>query len=251
MTTTYSLHMTLSKLLKPYPKAVSTVSLILALLLFALPVCVANSATKSISVDFIETDLDDCIQEILQLADVTTKIAIERGVARIVSKKATDLRWDTVLKEILKENNLRLVKQSSGYLIVDNTPVKAPINSRLKSRTLTVEQNDLTSSGDCMNDSEIITLGYKYGTGANPYAMVGKCLKLKNVTPFQYLNARQAYVRWSYRGESGTVFVEDKSESGMAINSSRVMVGRVLKTHQYGTVLRSQQIIPHLVITSE
>ncbi len=91
-------------------------------------------------------------------------------------------------------------------------------------------------------------MGYKFGEGANPFALVGRCIKLKNVTPIQYVSAREALVTWHHRGEQGTVFVEDKSDAGLSINNAKVLVGKSIGTYEYTTVLGSKAIIPHLVI---
>ncbi len=74
------------------------------------------------------------------------------------------------------------------------------------------------------------------------------CIKLKNVTPVQHVSARKALVTRHHRGERGTVFIEDKSDTGLSINNAKVLVEKSIGTYEDTTVQGSKAIIPHLVI---
>lgn len=123
-------------------------------------------------------------------------------------------------------------------------------NAYATDQTISAEANQsiaVNHQPSCAN-SQVITMGYKYGEGANPFALIGKCIKLKNVTPIQYINAKKALVTWHHRGEKGTFFVEDKSDTGLSINNAKILLGRSVGTYKYTTVLGSTAIVPHLII---
>ncbi|BCL62292.1 hypothetical protein DGMP_29850 [Desulfomarina profundi] len=200
----------------------------------------AKSNIPRITVHFKNVDLSTCVTTILRLAGSSAKIIIDKDIKKKITKSVQNKRWDQVLKDILDENNLQLIKQAnSTYLIVKN---------RKKTIVLTEESLNLPDpEKDCPPDG-LITLGYKYSTGTNPYGLIGKCVKIKNVTPIQYMDARKALVTWSYRGGSGTVLVEDRSEKGTALNNTRFMTGIIIGTYDYTSVLGAKMIIPHLVL---
>ena len=209
----------------------------------------ANENIPRITVHFKNTDLSTCVTTILRLAGSQSKITIEKDIKKNITKSIQKKRWDHVLKDILNENNLQLIKQADGtYLITKIRKKKSSSTGGNNTIILTEESLNLSGSEkDCPPDS-LITLGYKYSTGTNPYGLIGKCIKIKNLTPIQYMDARKALVTWSYRGGSGIILVEDRSEKGTALNNTRFMTGTVIGTYEYTTVLGAKTIIPHLIL---
>ncbi|WP_457575296.1 hypothetical protein [Desulfomarina sp.] len=209
----------------------------------------ANENIQKITVQFKDTDLSTCVTTILRLAGSQSKIRIDKGIKKNITKSIHKKRWDQVLKDILNENNLKLVKQADHtYLITKISKKKNSSTTGNKTIVLTEESLNLQDSKKDCPEASLITLGYKYSTGTNPYGLIGKCVKLKNTTPIQYLDAKKALVAWNYRGGRGTVLVEDRSEKGTALNNSRFMTGTVIGTYEYTTVLGAKMIIPHLVL---
>ena len=211
-----------------------------------LPV-LAKKNIPRITVHFSNTDLATCINTIIKLADSSAQISISKNIKTKITKSIEKEKWDLALKEILIENNLQLKKQPDGTYRI--TKANSALSTR--SNTVILSEKSLSfhkSQQQCPADS-LITLGYKYSTGANPYGLIGKCLKLCNVTPFQYMDGgRKALITWSYRGESGTVLVEDRSRTGTAINNSNFVVGKDIGIYEYTSVLGAKMIIPHIII---
>ncbi len=228
-----------------------SVFLCLAVFFFS-PLRAASSANENIpriTVHFKNTDLSTCVTTILRLADSKSKITIDKGIKEKITTSVQKKRWDHALRDILNESNLQLIKQADGtYLILKIQKKKSSPPNGNKTIVLTEESLNLPDSEkNCPADS-LVTLGYKYSTGVNPYRLIGKCVKIKNVTPIQYMDAGKALVTWNYRGGSGTVLVEDHSEKGDALNNTRFMTGTVVGTYEYTTVLGAKMIIPHLIL---
>jgi len=206
-----------------------------------------SKSIENISVQFDNTPLSDCIPTILKLGRSQAKISIKQGITKKINKSVVEKRWDLVLQEILQENNLKLTKQDDAYLIVEddrqsNVPPKISIT-----REINVHTNPSLSTLNKCSQNNLITLGYQFSTGTNPYSLVGKCVKLTNFTPFQFFSATQALARWSYRGGSGVVFIEDLSKNHL-INNSRILLTESIGVYEYENVLGAKQIIPHLVV---
>lgn len=153
-----------------------------------------------------------------------------------------------ILKDLTAAKSLIVLVTSAWVLIIFS--LYATTNVWAAEQTSPSENGSSTSTEPqpSCHKSDVITMGYKYGEGANPFALIGRCIKLKNVTPIQYMSAQKALVSWNHRGEQGTVFVEDKSETGLSINNAKILIGRSVGTYEYRTVLGSKVIVPHLVI---
>jgi hypothetical protein len=213
------------------------------------PTTSASENIPRISINFSNTDLTTCIATILKLADSPAQVTVQKNITTHITKSIEKKRWDLALKEILAENDLLLKKQMNGTYLITKI-IKEKTSPSDKNGTITLSEESLNlpkAQQECPPDS-LITLGYKYSTGANPFSLIGKCVKLKNVTPFQYMGARKALVTWSYRGGNGTVLAEDRSKAGTAINNSRFLVGTVTGTYEYITVSGAAMVIPHLII---
>jgi hypothetical protein len=96
---------------------------------------------------------------------------------------------------------------------------------------------------------DMITLGYKYGSGTNPYSLVGKCLKLRNIKALQYFDKDVALVEWNYRGQNGLVYLQTPEDQEI-FGDSRSIVGFCVGVYSYTTVLGSESKIPHVVVSN-
>jgi hypothetical protein len=112
---------------------------------------------------------------------------------------------------------------------------------------LTPEQESLAKI-DCRNAKDLITLGYKYGSGANPFSLQGKCIKLNNIKALQYFDKDKALVEWNYQGQTGVVYLQTRDSSEI-FGDSRSVVGVCIGVYSYKTVLGSPSKIPHLIIS--
>ncbi len=111
------------------------------------------------------------------------------------------------------------------------------------------ENQSLQSSPefDC-SDSNLITLGYKYGSGTNPYSLQGKCIKLHNVRAMQYFGKDRALASWSYRGQHGVVYLETRNHQEL-LGDSRVAHGMCVGVYTYKSVLDSPTQVPRIIVS--
>jgi len=109
------------------------------------------------------------------------------------------------------------------------------------------KQQEIVVQVDC-SEQNLITLGYKYGSGANPYTLKGKCIKLHNVKAMQYFSKDKALASWSYRGNHGVVYLE-APENQELVGDSRVVVGMCVGVYSYKSVLDSPSQIPHIIVS--
>lgn len=101
---------------------------------------------------------------------------------------------------------------------------------------------------DCHDNADLITLGYKYGSGSNPFSLQGKCIKLKNIKALQYFDKDTALVEWNYRGETGVVYLQARDNKEI-LGDSRSVIGVCIGVHSYKTVLGNPSKIPHILIS--
>lgn len=228
---------------------VIALNLVLAVTLLTLTTikCWAAEDAKKISVHFNNTPLAECVSVLLKLADSPATIKLDPGLDITITKTAVDKQWNSILKEILVENNLKLTKHDGEYRLSSNTAQALSSAKQTSNINRHIIANDEEYNTSHCNDKELITLGYKYSSGANPYALVGHCVKIKNVKPFQYFSATEALARWSYRSGYGVVYIEDRSKKNV-LSNARVLITESIGVYEYGTTLGSKQIIPHLII---
>jgi hypothetical protein len=201
-----------------------------------------QSQVREIAVHFTDTPITECVKEILSLAGSSANITFKTKKKILVTKELTG-RWDTILKAILEGNGLMLTRIDGEYFIIDN-PSAETVSYTEK---LANSQNTRVSSDVQCTDDNLVTLGYKYSEGANPYALVGKCIKLHDFKPIQYFGATKALATWRYRDGSGTVYVEDLS-GAMKLSNARSITAVSVGVYEYGTVIGAKKIIPHLEI---
>jgi hypothetical protein len=100
---------------------------------------------------------------------------------------------------------------------------------------------------DC-SQQNLITLGYKYASGANPYTLQGKCIKLHNVKAIQYFGKDKALASWSYRGNHGVVYLE-APENQALLGDSRVVLGMCVGVYSYKSSLDTPSQVPHIIVS--
>jgi hypothetical protein len=108
------------------------------------------------------------------------------------------------------------------------------------------QQHEIVVNVNC-SDENFITLGYKYGSGANPYTLKGKCIKMHNVQTFQYFGKDKALARWHYRGEHGVVYLE-APEGQELLGDSRVVIGMCVGVYSYTSAYDTPSQIPHIIV---
>ena len=97
-------------------------------------------------------------------------------------------------------------------------------------------------------DNNLITLGYKYGAGANPYTLAGKCVKLHGIKAMQYFGKDKALASWNYRGQHGIVYLETEGGKEL-LGDSQVLLGQCVGVYTYTSVLGSQDQVPRILIS--
>lgn len=212
----------------------------------------AEDTTKNISVDFNNTEISQAVTTILELSNSNAKVFVDKGISLKITKKVSNVKWDHVLKELLQENALQLVKRSDSYLIVMRVENQDLFSTNQYPPNEIANQLPDDSSQPKLNctDDNLITLGYKHSAGLNPYALVGKCIKLNGVKPIQYFSATQALVLWRYRDSEGIVYVEDLSDNHK-LGTSKFLTTKAVGVHEYVNTLGAKEIVPSLVIPME
>lgn len=221
-----------------------------AAFIFTLHFCnisLADDTIRKISVNFEGTDLASTVATILRLGHSNTNIIIDGEISRTIHKKAEDVRWDHLLQEILRENGLKLEKRKSEYWIVEHRENPISNITNLDKTTNFVSNTDAALLSLNCSENDLVTLGYQHGTGLNPYALNGKCVKLHNIVPIQYLSETEALVRWTYRGSQGIVYIEDLSNNHL-ITNSRILLTKANGVYEYVNILGAKQIIPKLLV---
>lgn len=213
-------------------------------------VSLANDTNRKISVNFENTDFPSTVTTILQLGHSSTNILIDKEISKTITKKADNVRWDLLLQEILRENGLKLEKRKNEYWIVENRenqeiPKSNSINLEQTTNFVAITDTALLNL-DC-SEKDLVTLGYQHGTGLNPFALDGKCVKLHNIVPIQYLSESEALVQWTYRDNQGIVYIKDLSNDHL-ITNSRMLLTKAIGTYEYVNTLGAKQIIPKLLV---
>jgi hypothetical protein len=210
----------------------------------------ADDTIRKISVNFENSDLPSAVATILTLGHSGTNVLIDGGIAKTINKKAENVRWDHLLQEILQENGLKLEKRKSEYWIVERRETRENPTSNIINLDQTTHFVSNTDAAllnlDC-TANDLVTLGYQYGSGLNPYALNGKCVKLHNIVPIQYLSETEALAQWTYRGNQGIVYIEDLSNNHL-ITNSRVLLTKANGVYEYVNTLGAKQIIPKLLV---
>ncbi len=211
-------------------------------------ISLANEIPKLITVQFNETDLSECILNIMFQSKSGTTISIQNGVHRKITKTSVNARWDTVLKEILIENKLKLVKLEGQYVI---TEIDESYTSEVPRTQLIITPYNISGpvaeQNIACSANNFVTFGHRHSSGSNPYRLIGKCIKLMNFSPIQFLSESEVIGQWKHRGSSGVVYVQDLSDRHQLEEASSLLTESV-GVYEYINVMGAKNIIPHLVI---
>jgi len=108
------------------------------------------------------------------------------------------------------------------------------------------QKQDIYVNVDC-SDQNLITLGYKFGSGSNPYSLQGKCIKLHNVRAIQYFGKDKALASWHYRGQHGIVYLEAPEHQDL-IGDNRVVMGMCVGVYSYTSAYDTPSQVPHIIV---
>lgn len=208
----------------------------LPVLLLSAEAPAANTIPETVTVSFRDTPLAECLETLTRLSGSKATIRIIEGENLRINKTAVNQRWDVILQTILVENNLKLAKLNNEYVIVFNNKNDSP---EMTERSADKDKAQV-GGFHCEN---LITFGYQYGAGSNPYDLLGRCIKLNNFKPIRYTGANSAIAMWSYNGESGLVFVEDRSNQKL-LNKANSVITQSIGVYQHG----KERFIPHLLL---